>query len=111
MAWDLLLWLIVFNADEEENIKTSNKCLRTSKPSECESNQDPGIATQDGDELFQSDDDEEYMDDEEEEQVGWEDVGRVLMFTYLPCCINEVLTLMCLGSLLLIASRLVHSRY
>nr|XP_027231266.1 uncharacterized protein LOC113822926 [Penaeus vannamei] len=58
----------VCSEDEEENIKTSNKCLRTSKPSECESNQDPGIATQDGDELFQSDDDEEYMDDEEEEQ-------------------------------------------
>ncbi|XP_063599461.1 uncharacterized protein LOC134775781 isoform X3 [Penaeus indicus] len=58
----------VCSEDEEENGKTSSRGLRISKHSECESNQDPGITTQDGDELFQSDDEEEYADDEEEEQ-------------------------------------------
>lgn len=72
IAWHLLVLLIFFNADEEENGKSSSKGLRTPKHSECESNQDPGITTQDGDELFQSDEDEEYADDEEE-QVGRED--------------------------------------
>ncbi|XP_042873701.1 uncharacterized protein LOC122254197 isoform X3 [Penaeus japonicus] len=57
----------VCSEDEEENGKSSSsKDLRTSKPSECESSHDPqGVATQDGDELFQSDEEDDYDGDEE----------------------------------------------
>lgn len=69
----MIIIIYFSNTDEEENGKSSSsKDLRTSKPSECESSHDPqGVATQDGDELFQSDEEDDYDGDEEGQVSQW----------------------------------------